>query len=125
MIAADSVLGNNRNGLVRAIIDHDQTLDRPSGCDSIEDEIHRPNLVRGSRTDQGLAFRHRDLLATPTTNMQQLESVEPLHALIVHKFTRLPKLEMNHPDAVTAMTLRQGNDTRPQLDVAVGPRLIP
>lgn len=113
VIATDRVLGHDRDRLVGRVVHHDQALERTTGGDPVEHEVHGPDLVGGAWPDQRLAFRHRDLLAPATPDMQLLEPVQPFDPLVVHNLSGLPQLEMDHPDSVTTVPLRQGDDARP------------
>jgi hypothetical protein len=113
VLTAHRVLHGHRDHLVRRVIDHRQALERTSGSDAIEHEVHRPHLVRQRRTQQRMTLRRDELLATPTPDMQLLEPVKPLHALVVHQFGSLPELQVNHPHPVPSMALRQRYDLRP------------
>src|SRR3546814_7007228 len=48
----------------------------------------------------------------------------PIYALVVHENSRLPELEVDHPDAVALVPLCQRQHPLAQLDVAVGRRLV-
>lgn len=110
MIATDRVLRDDRDRLVGRVVHDYQTLDRPTRGDSIEGKVHRPDLVRPAGPDQRLAIAHQDLLAPAAPNMQLLKPVQPLDSLVVHALAGLLKLQVDHPDAIAPMTLRQGRN---------------
>lgn len=113
MVATNRVLRDNRNGLVRRIVDNYEALERAPGSHLIEHKIHRPNLVRAARPHQRLPFGSRDLLAPPTPDMQLFERVPPLSALVVDDLASLPELQVDHPNPISPMALRQSHYASP------------
>ena len=110
MLAADTVLRDDRHRLMRRVVDDHQHPERPARRDTVKDEIHRPDLVGGSRTHERLPLTHSDLLPATTTHLQLLQRVKPLHSLVIEPLARLPKLQVDHLGAVAAMPLSQRND---------------
>ena len=67
---------------------------------------------------------HRDLLARSPPDLQLLEPIETLDALVVDKLPGLPQLRVAHPRAIAPVTLRQSHDALPQGAVAILARSI-
>ena len=101
------------------VIDDRQALHHPSIGRAVEDEVGRPDLVRRLGAYQGLAVRHRDLLASPPTYLQPGLGIQALHPLVVDQCSRLPQLEVDHPGTVAAVLVRQGHDAGPQRGVGI------
>jgi hypothetical protein len=110
MVAADRMFRHDGHDLVRRVIHDHRALDRTPRGRPVKHEVHRPDLVRLTRSHQRLPVRHRDLLAAPAPNMQLLEPIQPLNPLVVHALAGLLELQVDHPDAVASMPLRQGDD---------------
>src|SRR5688572_29905273 len=106
MIAADRVLGHDRYRFVRRIVRDYQELQRAPRCDSIEHEVHRPNLVRSTRAHQRLAICYGDLFPPSPADVQLLEPIQSLDALVVHELAGLAQLQVDHADAVAPIPLR-------------------
>ncbi len=124
MIATDCMFGVSRNAFRRAVVDNAQDLELPPASDSVEDEIHRPDLVGCFRALQRLTIGDRHLLSLASLDLQLLCRIQPLHALVVHDLAGLTKLQIDHPGAVALVTLSQRDDLLPELDVAIRPRPI-
>jgi hypothetical protein len=52
------------------------------------------------------------LLAFTPLNLQLLKSIQPFNSLVVHALTTLTQLQVNHPNAVATVTLRERYDRR-------------
>src|SRR5258706_6530623 len=124
VIAADRVLRHDGHGFVRRVVDDHQALQRPSRGNPIEHEVHRPNLVRSTRTDQRLAIGDGDLLAPPPADVQLPQPIQPPDAFVVHELTGLAQLQVDHADSIAPVPLRQRHDPRSQCAVAIWARLV-
>lgn len=61
-LPVDAAGDRDLHGLLGAVVDHSQTLDRPAVGQGVEHEVHRPVVVRTGRGVQRSAF-DRDALA--------------------------------------------------------------
>ena len=96
--------------LVGGVVGDHQGLEHPTISRPVEHEVHRPDLIGTAGPQQRLPLAHRDLLALPAPHLQLGFLIQPLHTLVVHQHSRLPELEVDHPDTVALVSLRQGLD---------------
>lgn len=81
--AADGLICDDVDGFPRVVIDHGQALDPAAAGQRIEDEIHRPDLVRRSRHFQWFPVDcHAVTLATSAHGEARI-AIDPVHALVV------------------------------------------
>src|SRR5690606_39177583 len=67
---------------------------------------------------------HWHLLPLPPPHLQLRFLLQPLHTLVVHEHSCLPEHEVDHPDPVALVSLRQRQDALPKLDVPIRRRLL-
>jgi hypothetical protein len=67
---------------------------------------------------------NRDLLAPAPPDLQLLQLIQPLNALVVDQRACLPQLQVDHLDAIPPTALRQSGDPLAQLGITVRARLV-
>src|ERR1700733_8780598 len=76
-----------------------------------------PGRISGCRSAMGIFLRRR-------RRIQVLEPIQALDSLVIGWLASLPKLQVDHANAIASMTLCQSDDPLTQLLVAVRPRLV-
>ena len=85
-------------------------MTRPSAVRSKTKSIDQTSLA-ADRPTQRLPLAHRHLLPLAPPHLQRSLLIQPLDALVVHQLAAfLPKLQVDHPDAVALVPLRQRHD---------------
>lgn len=99
VIAADRLFRNHGHRFMRRVVYDCERFDRTALRDTVEHELHRTGLVGSARTDQRLPIAGQDLLPAPSSDLQLLQCVKPLHALVIALLPGLPKLQVDQSQA--------------------------
>ena len=116
---------DDRHRLGRRVVDYRQALHGAPLGRAVEDEVRRPDLVRGRRPHQRLTVGDRDLLASTPAYLQARLRVQALDALVVDPFAGLPQLQVDHPGPIATMAMRQCLNACAEGPVPVGGRCVP
>lgn len=125
MVAAYHMFRHYCDCLARRIIDYHHACQRTPGGNPIEHKTHRPLLVGLSLVHERRSPPHRDPLPQATPDMQLLQPVESLHALVVEALARLNSLQVDHSVAVATVAPCETNDLPPKSLDAAWIRLVP
>lgn len=104
---------------MRNVINHRQVFDDAALGGGVEHEIHRSYLVGRLRPGQRLPLGDRHLLSLALPHLQFCFLIQPLHALEVHGFSRLPPFQVDLPYAIALGSLRQCHDALPKIHVVL------
>ena len=111
--ARDRGVGDQRQALAGAIIDHDQDAHATTVDELVSDEVELPAIVRPLR-DQHRRPRAQGALATaPPTYHEALLAIEPEQAFVVHLEALPSQQDVQAPVAEASALMRQSPQPLP------------
>lgn len=82
-LPVDAAGDRDLHGLLGAVVDHSQALDRPAVGQGVEHEVHRPGVVRTGRDLQRAAFDRGALALSPFAHGQAGFAIQPMDPFVV------------------------------------------
>jgi hypothetical protein len=123
--AGDRGVGDKRQALARAIVDHDEDTQAAAIDELIGSEVERPAVIRPLRNRQGRACAQGPLAAGPPAHHEAFLAIDPKQPLVVHN-EALPSQQHVQPAVAEAPAfMGKNSQPLPQLGILRPARAIP
>ena len=115
--AGDRCIGDHRQALACAVINHDQNAHAAAVDELIGDEVERPAVIRPLGHQHRRPCAQRPLSSDPTADHETLVAIDSEQALVVHQEALPSQQDVKAPVAEAPALMGQGTQPLPQSGV--------